>query len=617
MGVVYRAYDPAIDRQVALKTVTPPPELSSEERKTFLDRFFLEAKIAGKLHHPHIVVAYDAATDENTQIPFIAMELIEGNTLAQILETRTRLAWQEAIDIVIPVAEALGYAHERDIVHRDIKPANVIVTHDGIPKIADFGIAKLSYAAAITQVGMVIGTPYFMSPEQLLGAEVDGRSDLFSLGALLYNLIAGRRPFEGGDVVSIASQVLYKSPKLLTEVAPGAPFALDGVVARAMAKRVDERYGSALELADDLRAVRSGELPRHALPVDDQSQTTATPAISLPPPPSPRADPSGSASRIEPKLEPSLPPSTERSGRRRGRRLAALLLCLVLAAGAGVFVFRLLSSRFPLERAARHQHLIGFCVGTLTLDRDGIIYVSSEHGTWRWQQTELRSVERPSPRELSIETYEGGFPGLRQGKRYRFELTDAVLEADDWNRFAAFRSALMPATSFLEREKSVASPPASEGSPYGQSREDELFRKAQDAFEQGDFETARQQLEELTEQKPDLAGAADLLERVRDELFMATLPLSLRARHNHRIGECTGSLSLQSDGVGYTSGEHGAWRWSFDQIRVLERESRWRLSLETYEKELLGLSNKKFRFVLISTPLESDVWARYLRVVRR
>ena len=208
MGVVYRGHDPVIDRAVAIKTVLLPETLSSEERNRFLERFFMEARIAGKLLHPNVVVTYDAATDETTGVPFIAMELVEGTSLNQVLLEKGKLPWDEALAIAIPLATALDHAHQEGIVHRDIKPANVIVTHGGVPKLADFGIAK--YASAdLTQTGVIVGTPYFMSPEQLRGEKLNGRSDLFSLAALLYNLVVGQPPFHGSDLASIATQVLY------------------------------------------------------------------------------------------------------------------------------------------------------------------------------------------------------------------------------------------------------------------------------------------------------------------------------------------------------------------------------------------------------------------------
>jgi len=258
MGIVYRGYDPVLDREIALKTVALPLGLEPERRKKFLDRFFLEAKIAGRLIHSNIVVTHDAATDDKTKIPFIAMELLLGESLQKRLE-RGRLEWKEALALVEPLAWALDYAHQAGVVHRDIKPANVLLTAKGVPKIADFGIAKLPNMH-LTQSGKVMGTPYFMSPEQLEGGDVDGRSDVFSLGALLYNLLTGQPPFHGDDLASITQQVLYKSPTPTSETIRGIPEEVDGVLARAMAKERGERYYSA-ELADEIARLRQGEPP--------------------------------------------------------------------------------------------------------------------------------------------------------------------------------------------------------------------------------------------------------------------------------------------------------------------------------------------------------------------
>ena len=269
MGVVYRGYDPVLDREIALKTVDLPAALDPERRKRFLDRFLLEAKIAGKLIHPNIVVTHDAATDETTEIPFIAMELISGESLHARLE-RGCIEWREALSLVEPLAKALDYAHQADVVHRDIKPANVLLTSKGVPKIADFGIAKLPNTQ-LTLSGMVMGTPYFMSPEQLQGEDVDGRSDVFSLGALLYNLLTGMPPFRGNDLASITQQLLYKSPTPPSELVDDIPVDVDGVLVRAMAKTPDERYQSGEELASDLARVRQGDSPLKPLSIGEKT----------------------------------------------------------------------------------------------------------------------------------------------------------------------------------------------------------------------------------------------------------------------------------------------------------------------------------------------------------
>lgn len=254
MGIVYRAHDPILDREVALKTVDLPDSLSDGERRSFLDRFLLEARVAGKLVHPNIVVTYDAEVDESKGIPFIAMELVDGETLAEILDREGALEWRRAIRVGVSLAGALAQAHQEGIVHRDIKPANVLLTPKGVPKLADFGIAKVT-SAEITQEGMIIGTPQYMSPEQVQGHDIDGRSDLFSLGSLIYKLVSGQSPFQGPDIANISQQVLFKRALPLMERCESVPSDLDQVLAKAMAKDRADRFGSAEEMAESLVAL--------------------------------------------------------------------------------------------------------------------------------------------------------------------------------------------------------------------------------------------------------------------------------------------------------------------------------------------------------------------------
>ena len=270
MGIVYRGYDPVLAREIALKTVDLSPALGAPQREAFLARFFQEARIAAKLLHPNIVVTHDAATDEKTSVPFIAMELVSGGSLADRMERDGPLSWEEASRLVVLLARALDFAHREGVVHRDVKPANVLLTPAGAPKVADFGIAKLG-DAHLTQTGAVIGTPYYMSPEQLEADEVDGRSDLFSLGSLLYAVLAGRPPFVGPDLSAITRQVLFKNPEPLTEAVSGIPRALDGVLARALAKDPKDRYANGAELADDLERVIRGETPLRPLALGERT----------------------------------------------------------------------------------------------------------------------------------------------------------------------------------------------------------------------------------------------------------------------------------------------------------------------------------------------------------
>jgi tetratricopeptide (TPR) repeat protein len=284
MGIVYRGYDPVLAREIALKTVDLSPALGVADRKRFLQRFFQEARIAAKLLHPGIVVTHDAATDDKTSMPFIAMELVTGGSLADRMEREGALAWSEASRLVVLLARALDYAHREGVVHRDIKPANVLLTPEGAPKIADFGIAKLE-DAHLTLTGDVIGTPYYMSPEQLEADEVDGRSDLFSLGSLFYALVAGRPPFLGPDMAAITRQILHKNPEPLSEVV-SAPRDVDGVVGRALAKDREDRYASGAELAEDVERVIRGTVPHRAVSLGEKTLTSGT---AVAPPPEPEA----------------------------------------------------------------------------------------------------------------------------------------------------------------------------------------------------------------------------------------------------------------------------------------------------------------------------------------
>lgn len=309
MGIVYRGYDPVLAREIALKTVDLSPALGAREREAFLARFFQEARIAAKLLHPNIVVTHDAATDDKTSVPFIAMELVTGGALSDRMERDGRLSWQEASRLVVLLARALDYAHREGVVHRDVKPANVLLTTEGVPKIADFGIAKLA-DAHLTQTGAVIGTPYYMSPEQFEADEVDGRSDLFSLGSLFYAALAGRPPFLGPDLATITRQVLHKNPEPPSEVVSGIPRALDGVLARALAKEPKDRYASGVELAEDVERVIRGEAPLRPLSLGEKTIESVKAA------PGPAV--------IERELELESP---------RRSRLGALLLLLVVGLG--------------------------------------------------------------------------------------------------------------------------------------------------------------------------------------------------------------------------------------------------------------------------------------------
>jgi len=208
MGIVYEGFDPFIQRTVALKTVRKEL-LDQDQAQEMLARFQREAQAAGRLNHPNIVAIYDYGEDQETA--YIAMEFIKGKELKELFAENTRFTLPNIVDIMTQLLTALNYSHLNGVVHRDIKPANIIVMADGQVKIADFGIARLD-SSNLTQTGLVLGTPNYMSPEQFMGQHVDGRSDLFSAGVVLYQLLTGEKPFVGESTTTIMYQVLNNTP---------------------------------------------------------------------------------------------------------------------------------------------------------------------------------------------------------------------------------------------------------------------------------------------------------------------------------------------------------------------------------------------------------------------
>jgi serine/threonine-protein kinase len=249
MGMIYQAHDPMIDRKVAIKLIRADL-LGSEDRADYLERFRHEAQAAGRCAHPNIVAIYDFAVHEGN--PFLAMEYVEGRNLSQVLNQSGRLDPQAAIAAIGQVLDALGCAHGLGVVHRDVKPANVLLQSDGHVKMTDFGISRLD-TSVLTQAGSVLGTPSYMSPEQCRGAPVDARSDLFSTGVVLYELLIGARPFTGRDMTEIAVQVINRPPPDLRAMRPELPASMVAMVQRALAKEPERRFQSAAEMASALR----------------------------------------------------------------------------------------------------------------------------------------------------------------------------------------------------------------------------------------------------------------------------------------------------------------------------------------------------------------------------
>lgn len=259
MGVVYAARDPLIDRVVAIKTINLA--LAKEEKEEYEGRFYQEARAAGRLNHPNIVTIYDVG--KSGDIAYIAMELLQGRELRDIMNDGVLLPVDQVLDITAQVATGLAYAHEHEIVHRDIKPSNVMVIRDGHVKITDFGIARMESAAVRTQSGMVLGSPKYMSPEQVMGRDIDERSDIFSLGVMLYEMLTGQAPFNGDNVNTIMYQTLNAIPLPPNQINPAVPEMLDFILIKALAKDPADRYQKAKEFADDLRACR--EIVPHSI----------------------------------------------------------------------------------------------------------------------------------------------------------------------------------------------------------------------------------------------------------------------------------------------------------------------------------------------------------------
>jgi len=242
MGVVRLAHDPRLQRRLAVKTYNLPPGLSSAQKAEFRARFLHEAQAAARLSHPGIVTVYDADEDPDRDVPYIAMEYVPGKSLKEIIEAEGPFEIERVVALVDVLAEALHVAHEAGIVHRDIKPANLLVrTSDGAIKIADFGVAKLS-SSTLTQSGISIGSPAYMSPEQVRGENIDGRSDLFSLAVILYELLCGDRPFAGDDPTALIYSVVHETPVPITKRAKGLPAGLDRFFDAALGKDPDDRF---------------------------------------------------------------------------------------------------------------------------------------------------------------------------------------------------------------------------------------------------------------------------------------------------------------------------------------------------------------------------------------
>jgi len=255
MGIVYKANDPLIERLVAIKAINLK-NLTASEKEEYEARFYQEAKAAGRLNHPNIVTIHDLG--ESGGVAYIAMELLEGCELQNFIEDNPQLSLDDMLDISIQVATGLAYAHQHGIVHRDIKPSNIMVLKNNHVKIADFGIARMSSSLIRTQTDVIMGSPYYMSPEQILGRPIDSRSDIFSMGIVLYKMLTGRLPFFSNNANSVMYQIANEIPEKPSALNSKVTYSLDNIISNCLAKNPDDRYQNAHEMAEDLLKCRSG-----------------------------------------------------------------------------------------------------------------------------------------------------------------------------------------------------------------------------------------------------------------------------------------------------------------------------------------------------------------------
>lgn len=327
MGVVYKAEDPLLGRIVAIKTITLVTD--EAERVEYEARFFQEARAAGGLNHPNLITIHDVGREGD--IAYMAMELLEGVELREVM-TRGDVPLRLALEIGAQAAEGLAYAHERGVVHRDIKPGNIMLVRGRHAKVMDFGIARMRISDVKTQTGAILGSPKYMSPEQVAGRRVDYRADIFSLGVVLYELATGEPPFSAPNMAQLMQQIAVASPPPPSSVNPAVPPMLDLILARALEKEPDARYQSAAEFAADLRACLA-ELPE--LP----------PAAPLP---------GGSGTRLDIQFDTTAPSSRE-AARTIPRDAGAALSALNVAAGISTVtgLYLAVSRRFDSVDALR------------------------------------------------------------------------------------------------------------------------------------------------------------------------------------------------------------------------------------------------------------------------
>jgi len=380
MGAVFKARDPVMDRVVAVKTIHASA-LIGPLADQYRERFTREARAAGRLAHPGIVTVFDAGVEGDT--PYLVMEFVPGRSLEAVLATGERYPLEKVCEIGQQIAEALGYAHANGVIHRDIKPANIQLT--GTPeraKIMDFGVAKLAQAQ-VTSTGALLGTPAFMAPEQFTGTPLDGRSDLFSLGVILYTMATNDKPFMGDTITAVSYKIVHTEPIPPRQLNPAIPAALEAIILKCLAKDPAARPQSGDELATDLAALRTGPFVSRSgirpaspavpgqtissavtMPLSPSAQIrrSALDAAASPPPPAPPAAPGRTGAAAPRTPAPEIPrrvmpaPEPKRSGTKVWLYTLAALLVLVVLWGAAASKKK--KEREAAELAASQQQVV-------------------------------------------------------------------------------------------------------------------------------------------------------------------------------------------------------------------------------------------------------------------
>jgi serine/threonine protein kinase len=370
MAEVYLAHDDVLDRDVALKILRN--QYANDEE--FVERFRREAQSAASLSHPNIVSIYDRGRSEDGAY-YIAMEHVQRGTLKDRIKRDGPLAPDAATGVAVQIADALQAAHENGVIHRDIKPQNVLVTRTGDVKVTDFGIARAA-SSPLTQTSAVLGTAGYMSPEQAMGHSVGPQSDLYSLGVVLYEMLAGELPYDAESPISLAMKHVNEPPRSPREANLEVPEPLDAITLKLLAKNPEDRYASATELADDLERVRSG-LPPAAVGTGKTIAAMTTPPAS---PPTTRMERTAKTT-----VRPSVasPPMTPGRGGRRGghsRALGALLLGLVLLAGLAWALTSFLSSQSDSGGESENQSQIPVAEEADTVSVPNLVGVFNAQG---------------------------------------------------------------------------------------------------------------------------------------------------------------------------------------------------------------------------------------------